>query len=183
MAQTERDQATVRTLLADNVAGDISPVDLRDALASLMGYGSMVLTTSGQPATLNSVSTTPVLIDVYDSITAQSIDVNNSGITATLAPDYAFTIGSTGVYKVTFWTSFSSSGNNELVTFYPFVDDIQGLVESDRWISTVGDTGSTGFSYIASHTAGGVIDIRVKLDSGTSNLTFLGAGFNIFRVG
>ena len=183
MAQTERDQVSVRSLLANNADGDISPTDLRDALASAMGYGGMILTIAGKPATISDVSTTPVLVDVFNLVSAQSSAVNTGGTAAELSPTYSLTVGPTGIYHIEFWASFSTSANNHLVAFTPFINDSIGIVAVDRWIGTNTDTGVVSFQGIIPYAAGDVIDMRVAVDSGTIDLTFLAAGFNIFRVG
>jgi hypothetical protein len=53
----------------------------------------------------------------------------------------------------------------------------------DRWIGTGTDTGVVAFDGLITYTEGQYIDMRVKIDNGTANLTFLAAGFSAFRVG
>ena len=183
MSQTERDQPAIRILLADNAAEAISPLDLRDALASQMGYGGMILSIAGAPAVMSTVGTGYSLVDVFNLVTSKSVDVNTDGTDITLSPTYAITIGATGIYRVDFFASFSSSQNNKLITFAPHVGGSIGLVEVDRWISTGTDTGSISMGGIIPYTAAAVIDMRVKIDVGTTNLTFLAAGLSVFRVG
>lgn len=184
MAQTERSNTDIIALLADNAAGAISPQDLRDAIASFMGYASMVLSVGGAPQVMNAVGTTPVLVDVFDVALTQSADVNVGGTAVTLSPDYRLTVNSTGVYSVHFFASFSSSANNKLVTFTPHVNGVaSSLLEVDRFIATGSDTGVVAMQSIVPYTAGQYGDIRVNVDSGTANLTFLAAGMSIHRVG
>lgn len=183
MSQTEREQTEVRTLLADNETGLISPQDLRDALASHMGYAGLILTVAGAPAVMSSVSTTYALLDIFNLISAESVTVNTNGTNAVLSPTYSLTVGSTGIYRICFWASFSTVANNRLVTFRPHVNGSPGIVEVDRFLSTGSDTGVVSFEGIIPYTANDVIDMRVKLDTGTSDMSFLAAGFNIHRVG
>lgn len=183
MAQTERDMSLVQSLLADNTAGAISPQDLRDAIASLQGYGCLLLAGGGGGTTINSVGTSYVLVDVFDTITTQSSTANTSGVTCALSPTYALTFGSSGVYRVGFYASFSSSGNNKLVTFREHKNGVAQPVEVDRFIATGSDTGVVSFEDIEVESAGDVIDLRVKIDTGTTNLTFLAAGITAHRVG
>jgi len=183
MAQTERDQPAIRTLLADNAEEAISPLDLRDALASQMGYGGMLLTIAGAPQVMSGVDTNYSLVDVFNAIPAKSVDVNTAGTDVTLSPDYALTIGSTGFYYVTFFASFSSSQNNKLATFAPHINDGIGLVEVNRFVSTGADVGSLSMSSVVPYTATDVVDMRVKINAGTTNLTFLAAGISVFRIG
>ena len=114
MAQTERLMATINDLLSDNTAQEISPQDLRDALASLQGYGSILLAPNGS-VDINGVGTDFVLINVYDTISAQSIDVNEAGVVAALSPGFKLTVGSPGTYRISFYASFSSSAVSGLV--------------------------------------------------------------------
>lgn len=182
MAQTERDQVSVRALLADQATGDISPQDIRDALASAMGYGGMLLSVGGAPAVMNGVGTSFVLMDECDTISAQSSDVNTGGVVVELSPNYRITMTAEGIYRIDFWASFSSSAGNKLVTFRPHVNGAPGLVEVDRDVAQ-NDTGVAAFSGIIPYSAGDYVDMRVKIDSGTTNLTFLAAGLSCFRVG
>jgi hypothetical protein len=183
MSQTEKDQVTIRTLLADNTVGAISPLDLRDALASLMGYAGIVLSVAGQPATVSSVAQTYALVDIFDTITAQSSDVNTNGSIATLSTQQRITFNTTGIYFVSFFASFYTDTNNELITFRPHISGTAGLVEVDRWIGTGSDTGSVALNAIIPYTAGQYLDMRVKSDVGTVNVTFRAAGLCAHRVG
>lgn len=183
MAQTERDNAVNRTNLADNTAGDISETDMRDALASAMGYGSMVLTTSGAPAVLNGVGTTLVLINIFDLISAKSIDVNVNGTDVVLSPDWKITFNSNGFYMVNFYCSFTSDQNNRLYTFSAVKNNSQIQPEIDQFLATGSDTQVVAGMGIDAFVAGDFIDVRVKINTGTANLTFLAAGFSAHRVG
>jgi len=183
MAQTERDNVVNRTNLADNTSGDISETDMRDALASTMGYGSMVLTVSGAPVLLNGVGTSFVLINVADQIQAKSIDVNTLGTDVVLSPDWKITFNSNGFYQVNFYCSFSSSQNNKLFSFSAFKNGAAIQPEVDQFLSTGADTQVVGGSGIQSFVAADFVDMRVKIDSGTANLTFLALGFSAHRVG
>lgn len=183
MAQTERTYAQVLALLADQTAGGISPQDVRDAIASLTGYGGMVLSVAGAPAVMTGVGTGFSLVDIFDVITAQSSDVNAGGIVADIASTYDLVLTSGGIYKVSFSASFSSSSNNVLVNFRPHLNGSPGLIEVDRFLGTGSDTGVVAFNGILAYAPGDTIDIRVAVDSGTANLTFLAASFNAHRVG
>ena len=183
MAQTERDNVTNRTNLADNTAGDISETDLRDALASAMGYASLVLSIASAPQDLTNVGTSPVLIDVYDFISAQSADVNTNGSAGVLSPTFDITFGSTGIYQLQFFASFSLSQNNRLVTFTPHINGSPGVIQVARFVATGGDTGVVAMMGNIPQTAGNKLDMRVEIDSGTATVTFLAAILSVFRVG
>jgi hypothetical protein len=183
MSQTERSWATIETLLADNTAAAIGATDHRDGLASLMGYGGLVLTAAGAPAVISSVGTSFVLVDVFDQISAQSSDVNTAGTSGTLSPTYGLTVGSTGIYRLEWWASLSLSATNKLVTLRPHITGTAIDVELPRYVASSGDTGAAAASTIVSITAASVVDLRVKIDSSTSNITFAGAGLSVSRVG
>ena len=183
MAQTERDAASILALLADNAIGAISPQDLRDALASMQGYGSMILSVASAPIVMNDVGVGYTLVDVFDSITVQSIDENTDGVEGELAPGYRLVLGSAGVYRVVFWASFSLVANNKLVTFRPHINGVAGAVEVDRFVAVGDDTGVSSFEEILPFETNDFIDMRVKLNSGTSNMTYLAAALNLNRVG
>jgi hypothetical protein len=183
MAQTEQDQVGIRALLADNGTGAISPQDLRDALASQMGYASIVLSAAGQPLTVTGVNQTYALVDIFDTIASQSVDVNTNGCTATLGTDHRITFGSAGFYYVSFFASFYTDTNNELITFRPHISGAPGLIEVDRWIGTGADTGSVAMNSIVPFTAGQYLDIRIKSDVGTEDVTFKAAGLCVHRAG
>lgn len=182
MAQTERATSTINTLLSDNTEQEISPQDLRDALASLMGYGGLLLT-AGSSDVINGVGTSYSLIDVFDTIAAQSISVNEDGVAVELAPGYKLTPGATGVYMVGFYASFSSSALNKLATFRLYKNGSPDSIEADRFIATIGDTGAIAANGLISLAAGDELDLRVKINTGTTNLTFLAAALSVHRVG
>ena len=183
MAQTERDNVTNRTNLADNTSGDISETDMRDALASAMGYGGMVLTTSGAPALMPGLTSAYTLVNVFNSITAQSIDVNLAGTSLVLSPDWRITFGSNGLYKIDFYASFNIGTDTILVTFAPFLNGSVDILDVQRFFATGAETHSVAFSMIVARTAADFMDVRVKVDTGTVNSTFLGASFSAHRVG
>ena len=182
MAQQERSSSQILTLLADNTDAAISPRDLRDALASQMGYGCILLAAGGS-GIMNSVGTGYSLVDVFDTIGAQSSDANTDGVVATLSPNFRLTFGSQGVYRISFFASFSSSANNILVTFREHKNGVAGPVEVDRSIRNVNDTGVVAFEDIETEAANDYIDMRVKIDAGTTNLTFLASALSVHRVG
>ena len=142
MAQTERDWSSIESLLADQISGAISPQDVRDGLASGMGYGSIVLSAAGGPVTMSSVGTTYELVDVFDTITGQSSTENAAGTVATLASTHRLTMGATGLYYVNYWASFSAAQVSKLVTFRLHLNGSVSTVLCDRDISTGGDVGS-----------------------------------------
>lgn len=183
MTQTERTLAAVQALLADNASQDISPQDLRDAIASAAGgYASLLLTITGAPATLVGVAQTPVLIAEYDLRASQSIDANIDGHSADLVTG-AITVGETGIYFHSFFASFSLSINNRTIHFQPHTNNAVGLLEVDRFIGSAGDVGVIAMHAVVPYAKGDVVDMRVLIDSGTGDVTFEAIGFCMFRVG
>jgi len=183
MAQTERDNITNRLNLADNIAGDISEEDVRDSLASTMGYGGMVLQTVGSPALMPGLTSAYTLIDIFDSITAQSVDVNTAGTSLVLSPDWRITFNSNGIYKIDFYASLNIGTNGILVTIAPFLNGSVDIVDVQEFFPVGPDTHSVAFSMIVSRTAGDFTDVRVKVDVGTVNSTFLAGSLSAHRVG
>lgn len=183
MAQTERDQVIIRSLLADNVSGNVSPEDLRDAIASLMGYASLSLSPTGAPAVMSAVGTSYVLVDVFDKIEVQSSDVNVLGSGADLTPDFRLVCNSEGIYKWEFYCALTSSQDNRLVTFRPHVNNAVGFTELSQFHATGANAEAFAFSGMGSFDPADELDMRVLLNTGTANLTFLGASFVMHRVG
>jgi hypothetical protein len=183
MAQTELDQTAVRSLLADNASNAISPQDIRDALASAMGYGGLALSFGGAPASMLGVGTGYDLVDVFDTIRAESLSVNLSGTDARLGPDYSFIVNSAGFYHVDFYASFSLTANNKLVTFGPHLNNVADLQEVDQFVSNGPDVATVALSGIIQLSAADEVDMRVKIDSGTSDISFRAAAASIHRVG
>lgn len=183
MTQTERTVAAVQALLADNASEDISPEDLRDAIATVIGgYASLLLTINNAPQTKVGVAQTPVVITEYDLVGSQSIDANAGGHQAN-ATTGELTVGETGLYFVSFFASFSLSQNNKVVHFHPFIDGQVGLVEVERFVGTGSDIGVVAMNAVVPYAAGAVVDMRVFIDAGVADVTFQALGFSTFRVG
>lgn len=183
MAQTERITSDINALLADNTTGAISPQDLRDAIASAFGgYGSLLLTIAGAGAIKSAVGQTPLAITEYNAAGPQSVSVNTTG-TAVDAGAGTITIGQTGFYYVSFFSSFSLSQNNRVIHFQPHINDVVGLVEVDRFVGTGTDIGVVAMGAVVPYTAADVVDVRVFIDTGTADITFEALGFSAFRVG
>ena len=148
----------------------------------MRSYGAMILSVSGAPGTMNGVDTNYTLVNIFDTVTAQSSDISADGVDVDVATNYSLTFNTPGFHFVHFWASFSASTGGALVTFRPHVNGNAGPIEVDRDVAA-GDTGVVAFSGIINYAEGDVVDIRVKVDAGTNNLTFLAAGFMGFRMG
>lgn len=183
MSQTERDTAALQTLLADNVARDLSAQDIRDAIASALGgYAGLALTIPSSPITKVGVAQTPLIITEYDAVTVQSADANVDGSVAN-ATTGVVTTPADGIYQCSFYASFTSSVNNHLVHFQHFKNGSLGLIESQRFIRTGSDVGAVSMFNPFLFTAGDEHDVRIFVDAGSADITFQALGFNFFRVG
>ncbi len=183
MTQTERTTPEVNSDLQDNTAGLLSPADVRNAIASAMGgYAGLLLTVGGAPQTLVGVAQTPVKIDQYDLVSAQSIDANLDGSQAD-AGTGILTVGQAGIYHVGVFASFSLNQNNRLVTFQTFRNGAPGLVELERFVSNGADVGEMAATGIVPLGQGDEIDFRVSQSSGFADITFVSLGLNMHRVG
>lgn len=181
MADTERTIADLQARLLDNATGAISPQDLRDLLASsLGGYASMILSIAGSPA-VQGLTVTDQVITAYNAVTAQSISNFANGCSADAATG-KITIGTTGLYHVGFFSSCRTDVNNKIVHFTPYISDVIGLVEVDRKFAQ-NDVGVVSMHAVVPYTAGATVDIRARIESGTTNITYEALGFHVHRVG
>jgi len=181
MPQTERTTPEVNAILADNEAGDISPQDMRDVVASIFG-GYAGLGFGGAASGSLGLTTTPVVITQYDSRISQSVDVNLEGSAADQSTGI-ITIGQAGIYQVNFFCSFDLSANNRLVTFQAFRNGSSGEPGLERFVSNGADVGEVAASGPAVLADGETVEIRVSLDTGTADMSFTSLGFSVFRVG
>ncbi len=181
MSQTERTTTEINTALQNNVAGDISPEDMRDAIGSAMGgYASVSL--AGAPAALAAVAQTPLVITQYDTVQAQSVDENTDGAQAN-AGTGILTAGVAGVYAISFFASYSLNQNNRLTSFRAFLNGVGGSPEFERFVSNGADVGEIAATGIVVLAAGDTVEVRVSQDSGSADFTFSALGLNMHRVG
>lgn len=182
MTQTELSTAAMNAALPDNQAGEISPSDVRNAMATALGgYASFVQTVS--PTTMLSVTSTPTIIDVWDGIAAQSSDVNAAGATASLTTE-KITVGEDGIYFFNFFASFRTGSNNRTVQFQPGVNGTPASLKILQRIGTASDVQTCPYTGTFVLTKDDEIDMRVAVVAGgTTDVLFDGASFSIFRVG
>ena len=181
MAQDERDWTAVQALLPDQIIEDISPKDLRDALASMQGYGSLLL--ASPPAVFaGPTSPTPVVITEFDTVSAKSVDVNSSGTTASAAAG-TITVGSTGVYRVEFHLVLLVSLIGASLVMEVFRQGVATGLRTHSFASTSEFFHSA--SCILQLTSGDVIDLRVSEPSTGKavSITFSALGLCLHRVG
>ena len=180
MADTARTTADLLGLLADNTTGDISPQDLRDVIVSQMDHGAIFLSLAAAPVTLSGVGTTPTKVTVAN-VAVDASAVVTGGIAADAANDN-LTIGVAGTYHVGFAASFSLASANKTVTMTPFINGATGLVAADRFVSN-NDVGAMSLNGIIPYAAGAEVDVRVNVDSGTSDISFEAFTWWIKRIG
>jgi hypothetical protein len=182
MMDTERTTAEVLSLLANNVTGAISPQDMRDVVASCLGgYAGLLLSIGGAPVA-QAVTTTDQVVTVFNIASAQSSTTFANGCSANPGTG-ELTIGVTGFYNVHFFLSVSSDVNNKIVHLTPYINGNIGLVEVDRKFGTQNDVGVIAMSGVVPYTAGDVVDVRARVETGTANLNWEAASFYIHRVG
>jgi len=183
MAEQERTIANLAALLADNVTGDISPQEVRDLMASAMGgYAGLLQTVAGGPDTIVGVGATPVLIDVFDVVSSQSIDVNLVGAQASLA-NSQLTVGVDGFYLLSFFASFNLGSNNKTAKFIAFLNAVATDLEFDVFVSNGSDIGAVALSHVFALTAADLIDFRVAIETPSADVIFTSCGLSMHRVG
>ena len=181
MSQTERTITEINTALQDNVAGDVTPEDMRDAVGSAMGgYASVSL--AGAPAVLAAVQQTPLVITQYDTLQAQSSVVNVDGADADEVLGQ-LTAGVAGVYAISFYASFTLDQNNRLVSFQAFLNGLADEPHFDTFVGTGADVGEIAATGIVTLAADDTVEVRVSQDSGSADFTFSALGLNMHRVG
>lgn len=182
MADTARTTAALLALLADNSTGDISAQDLRDMLATLLDHGEQSLTIAGSTVTMSAVGTTPTLVNVANA-TADATSVVTGGLASVLGSTFAITPGVTGTYMLGFSASIQLGSANKLVTFTPFLNGSTGVVNASKQVPNLAETVAISYNEILTLTADQPVDMRVNVDAGTSDITFIGWSFWIRRVG
>lgn len=181
MSQTELSIPAMNTALQDNVANDISPSDLRNAMATALGgYAGLIQTVA--PTSMLAVTSTPTVINVWDAITAQSSDVNAAGAVASISTE-EITVGEDGVYFLNFFASVRTGNNNRTVQFQPGLNGTPASLKVLQRISTASDVQTCPFSGIFALLKDDDLDMRVSIIGGTTDVLFDGASFSIFRVG
>lgn len=183
MPEQERTIANLAALLADNSTGDIDESDIRDLMASAMGgYAGLLQSVAGGSDTLVAVGATPILVDVYDVVSSQSIDVNLLGATASLANSQV-NPGVEGFYLVSFFASFTLGSNNKKVRFVAFLNGNPTDLEFDVFVTNGSDIGAVAFSHVFPLNALDLVDFRVAITSGTADVIFSTCGLSMHRVG
>ncbi len=181
MTQTELSIAAMNLALQDNQSKDISPSDLRNAMATTLGgYAGLIQTVA--PATMFTVDFTPLIITIWNAITVQSSDVNAAGASADLLTE-KITVGEDGIYHIDFFASIRTGSNNRTVQFQPAVNNTPSSLKVLQRIGTASDVQTCPFSGIFALLKDDELDMRVSVIGGVTDVLFDGAGFSIFRVG
>lgn len=170
MAETQRQTSTLLTNLADNVAGDISPEDLRDAIVSALGgYGG--LKTTSTPASQGSVGTSPTKLLGWDATLPDDGTVVQGNTT-----DDDIDVSVAADYLVTGHLNFSASTTASLGwAFTVYVNSIATDVKVAVTSPASGAMDSVAFSGIITVGATQVVELRVNA-SGAGNTIALDAG-------
>ena len=181
MTQTELTTTAMNAGLPDNQGGAISPSDVRNAMATALGgYAGLIQTVA--PTTMFTVDFTPLIITVWDAITAQSSTVNSAGASADLVTE-KITVGEAGIYFFNFFASIRTGTNNRTVQFQPAVNNTPASLKVLQRIGTASDVQTCPFSGIFSLAKDDELDMRVSVIGGATDVLFDGASFSIFRVG
>jgi hypothetical protein len=173
MADTQRTQAALLALLADNITGDISPQDIRDFLVSVSGgYGSIFV--HGGVTAQTGITSTPVKMSGFAT----------NGISSGTVPDNTtddITISVAGDYLVSGSISFTGSSNstfdidiyiNSTTTNYGF----------ERKLGTGTDVGSGPLAGLITCAENDKIDIFVSSPDGGTSITPTQASLIVTRV-
>jgi hypothetical protein len=175
MPDTDRTLAALQSLLADNVAGDISPQDVRDMLVSLsIKYGEMYIST---PAA-TTISDTTNYFDVAGTYTAGALkqfDMNTNG--------QLRYIGTPTIEVLVFANlSLTVAGNNDIVhlEFRKNGADVSGS-DAMRKVNTGADVGAMSIVGITGMATNDFLTIAVRNETATDNVT--GVEAHVLAVG
>lgn len=183
MSQTERTIAQVQSILANNATKDISPEDIRDALATALGgYAGLLLTIAASPVIKATLSTIPLIISEYNLVTAQSVDENINGTGANVGTGI-ITTNQSGIYRLGFHASYSLDTSNKEVSFQLFKNAAVDQVGIKQFILTTPRKALVCFETIVLANAGDDWDIRTFIDSGSVDMEFTSLAFTCHRIG
>ena len=173
MADTQRSQSDLLTILADNTTRAISPQVARDVLVSVHGvYGAMY--TKGGSTAQASIGTS------FVKITGFATDGASSGTTPDNAND-EIVVGTAGVYFVAFQISFSGT-NSETFTFNIHKADVEGAFQGVRKLGTGGDVGSMSVVGCITCAASDALALYVKATGASKSITPVDMQLFIFRI-
>ena len=157
MVDTVRTLAEILALNADNATGDISPQDRRDSIVSMFGvYGGIHLADGATPQA--GITTTP------EKFTGFALNGISSDMTVDHTAD-SITVGTDGVYFISFEISWSGTGNTTF-QFHVRVDGVEQPFGDERRLGAGGDVGSVSFLAPLILSAAEVITIYVETDAG-----------------
>lgn len=138
MADTPRALSAILALLADNVIGDISPQDLRDAIVSMLGEYAEIYLHDGSTAQTG-VTTTPTKMTGFATNGA-----DEGNLVADAANDQIDVSESMDVL-VLFQCSFSG-GANTTWQFHARISGVEQVASAcERKLGAGGDVGSCSF--------------------------------------
>lgn len=176
MADTQRTQAAILALFANNTSGDISPQDLRDFVVSVMGgYGDLRSNAGG---VVSSIGTSPVKVTAFDA--------NGESDAVGVVPDHTndqIVLGVSGAFEISVMLSTSAATDLEVFTFEVFVNGSPSGLEHSV-ASSGGDLKETvQIQGMLSLAAADVIDLRVNALAAGRSITVSRASMMMKRVG
>jgi hypothetical protein len=176
MADTIRTRAALLSLLADNTSGDISPQDIRDFLVSVHGVYGEIYKPDGAFDGVNLNNSTWTLLDIFTA--------NGQAVGTT--PDHAndkITVGSDGIYVVTFNLSMQYSGGG--ITYVGIRKNAGATPETGTVIacdSVATDQHAMGNSVIMSLSASDELKLVGLSEESTASVAFYGANLIVHRI-
>ncbi len=170
--ETIRTKAALLVLLADNTTGDISPLDIRDMLVSLMGvYGGIKVDTGVTGQTL--AAAVPEILTEW----------TGNGISTGATPDYVndkITVDNAGDYEVFFHASFN--GITGAVFHFELYKDGVSAGPACSIKTTNNDTQAASFSDVLTLSPTNRMEIFVTSDT-NGTMTLVHSNFGIKRIG
>lgn len=181
MADTQRSVATILGLLADNVAGDISPQDLRDAFVSWRpGHGQLYVAAADAAAetiagTVNYYEVTTPVWTLSAGAHLFDESTGNGQLTYTGAVDV--------VAHIACSISMTCGSNNQVTHWRLGVNGTSNAAsEVQRKIGTGADVGSTALHLITTLSAGDYISLFVRNATGANNVTLEVANLEVVTM-
>ena len=166
MADTRRTVAALQALLANNVAGDISPQDVRDFLVSTSpAFGELYLTSAIETV----ISSAGVAVKALGT-TAEV--VSSSDVTVSVGNRLTYTAAPTIKAKVTASLSMQCAANskNLAISFAKNGTQIANSV-INRKVGTGTDTGAAALQTTVELAQNDYIELFVQNDDDTNNVT------------
>lgn len=172
MAQTQRSTSEIYTLLADNVTGNISPQDIRDAFASWrMGHGQIYV-----PATAAAAITIANTTD-YVECTAPVWTLSAGGHLFDESAGngrLTYTGLATSYMHIAYSYSMTTASNNQVTHFRIGKNGITDEAsEVQRKVGTGADVGAGACHLVTSMSTGDYLSVWVRNSTSASDVTLV----------